>query len=165
MYQSYISMKVLIIYDSIFGNTEQIAQAIGNAFGSQLDVEILRVGDVKPEQMMGVKLLIVGSPTRGFRPTPAIKSLLKKIPVNGLKAVKVTVFDTRISVSDIESRIGRFFMNRFGYAAHPIADWLTTKGGELILAPEGFVKDTEGPLKDGELERAEEWARKIMAEQ
>jgi flavodoxin len=157
-------MKVLIIYDSIFGNTEQIALAIGNVLGSQKDVEILHVSNVKPQQLTGMKLLIVGSPTRGFRPTPVIKKLLGKIPVKGLKGVKVAAFDTRISVSDIESRTGRFFVNRFGYAAQPISDRLTKKGGELIIAPEGFfVKGTEGPLKEGELERAAEWARQIMA--
>lgn len=64
-------MKVLIVYDSVFGNTEQIAQTIGNALSSQEDVEILRVGNVKPEKLTGSELLIVGSPTRGFRPTPA----------------------------------------------------------------------------------------------
>lgn len=159
-------MKALVIYDSIFGNTEQIAQAIGNAFSSQQAVEVLQVSQVKPEQLTEMKLLIVGSPTRGFRPTPAIKNLLRKILVNGLTGVKVAAFDTRISVNDIDSRIGRFFVNRFDYAAQPIANWLKKKGGELIIAPEGFfVMGTEGPLKEGELERAKEWARQIMAVQ
>ena len=50
----------------------------------------------------------------------------------------------------------------FGYAAKPISEKLRRKGGELIVAPEGFfVKDVEGPLKEGELERAEAWAREI----
>jgi flavodoxin len=62
-------MNALVIYDSVFGNTEQIAQAIGNALGSQEDVKIVRVSNVKPEQLTGLKLLIVGSPTRQFRPT------------------------------------------------------------------------------------------------
>jgi flavodoxin len=95
-------MKALVVYDSFFGNTEQIAQAIGHALGSQEDVEILRVSNVKPEQLTGLKLLIVGSPTRGFRPTPAISNLLKSIPKNGLKGVKVAAFDTRFTVSEIE---------------------------------------------------------------
>ncbi len=159
-------MKILIIYDSVFGNTEKIAQAIGNAFGSGQNVEILHVSKIQPQQLTELKLLIVGSPTRGFRPTPAIKKLLGGIQVNGLKGVKVAAFDTRISVNDIESRIGRFFVNRFGYAAEPIADRLRKKGGELIIAPEGFlVKGTEGPLKEGELERAADWAGQIMAVQ
>ena len=159
-------MKVLVIYDSFFGNTEQIARTIGNALGSPEDVEILRVGNLKPEQLTGLKLLIVGSPTRGFRPTPAINNLLGRIPMNGLKGVKVAAFDTRISVNDIESSILRFLARLFlfGYAAKPISDRLERKGGELIVSPEGFfVKGSEGPLKEGELERATDWAKQLMA--
>ena len=159
-------MKALTIYDSFFGNTEQIAQAIGNALGSQLDVGILRVGDVRPEQLTGLTLLIVGSPTRGFRPTPAISNLLKRIPRNGLDGVKVAAFDTRFSMDEIESSVFilRILVNVFGYAAKPISDRLKKKGGELIIPPEGFfVKGTEGPLKEGELERAAVWAKQIMA--
>jgi flavodoxin len=70
--------KALIIYDSFFGYTERIAQSIGNALGRPEDVGILRVSDIRPEQMAGLKLLIVGSPTRAFRPSPAIKKFLKK---------------------------------------------------------------------------------------
>ena len=112
-------MKTLIIYDSFFGNTEQIAQAIGNALGPPEDVEVLRVGNVKPAQLMGATLLIVGSPTRGFRPTPAISNLLKRIPKNGLKGVKVAAFDTRFAVDEIESSVFilRILVNVFGYAA------------------------------------------------
>ena len=159
-------MKALTIYDSFFGNTEQIAQAIGNALGNQEDVEILRVGNVKPEQLTGLTLLIVGSPTRGFRPTPAISNLLKRIPRNGLDGVKVAAFDTRFSMDEIESSVFilRILVNVFGYAAKPISDRLKKKGGELIIPPEGFfVKGTEGPLKEGELERAAVWAKQIMA--
>jgi flavodoxin len=160
-------MKALVVYDSVFGNTEQIAQAIGNALGSQEDVEILRVSNVKPEQLTGLKLLIVGSPTRGFRPTAAINNLLKRIPKNGLKGVKVAAFDTRFTMSDIEeSRVLPFFVKLFGYAAKPISDRLEKKGGERIIPPEGFfVEGVEGPLKEGELERAADWAKQIIATQ
>ena len=45
----------------------------------------------------------------------------------------------------------------------PIADKLEKKGGSLIIPPEGFfVKDSEGPLKDGEIERAVDWAKLII---
>lgn len=54
-------MKSMVVYDSVFGNTEQIAQAIGNVLGPR-DV---RVSNVNPEQLTGLKLLIVGSPTQG----------------------------------------------------------------------------------------------------
>jgi hypothetical protein len=54
-------------------------------------------------------------------------------------------------------------VNVFGYAAKPISDRLEKKGGELVVSPEGFYVDgTEGPLTEGELERAADWARQIL---
>ena len=154
-------MKALVIYDSVFGNTEQIAQAIGNALGSQEDLSVLRVDDVRPEHLTNLNLLVVGSPTRAFSPTPKTRRFVGSIP--SLQGVKVAAFDTRIALSDVDSRILPVFVRVFGYAAKPIADRLTKKGGDLVIAPEGFfVEGTEGPLKDGELERAADWARQIM---
>ena len=95
-------MKALVVYDSVFGNTEQLAQAIESALGPQEDVEILRVADVDQERLTGVRLLIVGSPTRRFRPTEAITGFLKRIPSNSLERVRVAAFDASLSTDDIE---------------------------------------------------------------
>jgi flavodoxin len=160
--------KALVVYDSFFGNTERIAQSIGNALGRAEDVGIIRVVDVRPEQLAGLKLLIVGSPTRAFSPSPAIKKFLKSIPRNGLKGIKVAAFDTRVTEEEIDSAVFilRILVNIFGYAAKPISDRLEKKGGELIASPEGFfVHGTKGPLKEGELERASDWAKQILAKQ
>lgn len=156
-------MKALVVYDSMYGNTGQIAEAIGKALGSEENVEVVRAAEAKPEQLAGVTLLIVGSPTQKFRPTGATSQFLKGIPQNGLEGVKVAAFDTRFTESEIEKiRILAFFVSIFGYAAKPIADRLQKKGGELAVPPEGFyVGDTEGPLLEGELERAADWAREI----
>ena len=155
----------MVAYDSQFGNTEKIAQAIGQALGPPEDIEIVRVGDVKPEQLADLALLIVGSPTQRFSPTGATSLFLKGIPQNGLQGVKVAAFDTRFTESEIERiRILAFFVRIFGYAAKPIADRLEKKGGELAVPPEGFyVGDTEGPPLEGELERAADWARQVIA--
>ncbi len=161
-------MKTLIVYDSFFGNTEQIAQAMGRALGSPEDVEVRRVSQVQPAQLTGLGLLIVGSPTRGFKPSPAIANLLGSIPENGLRGVKVAAFDTRISMSDVKQPVLRFIgrLLPMRYAAPAIAATLQGKGGELIAPPEGFlVKDTEGPLNEGELERAAGWVRQITGGQ
>jgi flavodoxin len=155
-------MKALIVYDSVFGNTEQIAQAIGQALGSPEQAETLRVNQVVPTRLAGTTLLIVGSPTRGFRPTEAVTKFLDAIPRYGLIDTKVAAFDTRISVRDIDNRLLHLFVRLFGYAAQPIANKLVKKGGSLVRPPEGFfVKGSEGPLKDGERDRAIEWARAI----
>ncbi len=157
-------MKALVVYDSFFGNTEKIAQAIAAALGSPPDVTVLRVGNVKAEQLAGLDLLLVGSPTRGSQPSPAVRDLIKSIPVRGLQGVKVAAFDTRMPPSVVGSRIYGLFAKMFGFAANPIADRLVKKGGQLVIPPEGFVvKGGEGPLQEGEVERAAEWARKILA--
>ena len=157
-------MKVLIIFDSFFGNTEQCARAMGDALASGADVTLLRVGDVKPEHLTGLDVLIVGSPTRAFRPTPAVKKLLAGIPRQGLEGVRVAAFDTRIAEEDVDSRVLRPMMKAFGYAAKPMADRLTKKGGKLAVPPEGFIVQGEkGPMKEGELQRAAEWARQVVA--
>jgi flavodoxin I len=47
-------MKTLIIYDSAFGNTEKIAQAIGGATGPKPDVAVVRITEAKLEQLKGL---------------------------------------------------------------------------------------------------------------
>ena len=156
-------MKALIIYDSFFGNTEKIAHAIGDALSSSMKVEVFKVSDVKPEQLTGLDLLIVGSPTRAFRPSPGISSFLKNVSANQLQGIKAAAFDTRISVNYIRSHLLRFLMDLFGYAAKPISKKLGKKGAQIVIAPEGFgVMDTKGPLKEGEFERAAAWAKQII---
>ncbi len=156
-------MKALVIYDSFFGNTERIAQAIGNALGSQQEVQVIRVGNAQAAQLTELQFLFVGSPTRSYQATPAIMTFLKSIPANSLKGIKVAAFDTRFAASDVQSTVLRLVI-RFGrFAAQPIADHLKKKGGNLVLPPEGFiVKDAEGPLKEGELERAADWAKRAL---
>ncbi len=162
-------MKALVVYDSFFGNTEKIACAIGDAIGdalaSQADVLTLRVGDVRPEHLTELNLLVVGSPTRAFSASPATKAWLKGLAPNSLRGVKVAAFDTRADMNDVNSRTLTAFVKLFGYAAEPIAAGLTKRGGTLIIPAAGFfIVDKEGPLKDGELARATAWAQQIAAQ-
>ena len=160
-------MKAIVVYDSVYGNTEQIALAIADALETQAEVAHFRISDVQAEQLAGVELLIVGSPTQRFRSTAVISSLLKGLADKSLKGVKVAAFDTRLTMGKIEETPAlAFFVRLFGhsaYAAKPIADMLKKKGGKLIVPPEGFyVEGMEGPLAQGELERAANWARQIL---
>jgi flavodoxin len=154
-------MKALVVYDSVFGNTGKIAQAIAKA----MEAEMVRVSEVKSDQLQELALLIVGSPTRQFSPTSGTTSFLKALSRDALNGVKVAACDTRFTEEAIRKvRILAFFVSIFGYAAKPIAGRMQKKGGELVVPPEGFyVDDTEGPLLEGELERAADWARQIVA--
>jgi flavodoxin len=140
-------MKALVVYDSQYGNTERIAQAIGEAAGSQ----VVRVDDMSPADLKGFDLLAVGSPTHGGWYTPGVKGLLEALPP--LHGFKVAAFHTRTA-----SIWNQLFP--FGYAAPRIARKLEENGGSLLAPPEGFVVlGIEGPLKEGELQRAAGWAR------
>jgi len=144
-------MKAMVVYDSLYGNTEKLARAIGGAIGDE--ARVVRAGDVSLSELESVDLLVVGSPTQGGRPTPATRDFLDKVSKSAVESVNVAAFDTRVT-----SRWAAVF----GYAAGRIAKSLKRKGGTLVASPEGFfVEGTEGPLKDGELERADAWAKRI----
>jgi len=147
-------MKALIVYDSIYGNTEKIARAIAEAITPPDEVKLLRAGEANPSELASIDLLIVGSPTHGGRPTPEVQEFLNKVPKFTLQGINVAAFDTRVA-----SKLARVF----GYAAGRIAGHLKRKGGVLIASPEGFfVTGTKGPLKEGELERAAAWVKGIL---
>ena len=155
-------MKTLIIYDSVFGNTRQIAEAMGSALGTPEMAGVYHVSQVTAGQLAGVDLLMVGSPTRGFRPTEATRNFLNGLAPHSLDGIRVAAFDTRISVDEVHSAFLSFMVKIFGYAARPIADRLKAKGGRLAAPPEGFfVMASEGPLKEGELQRAMDWAKSL----
>jgi flavodoxin len=148
-------MNTLVIYDSVFGNTEMVAKAIAAALGAQA----IPASQADTGQLRGLDLLVIGSPTRGFRPTEGIAKLLNSLPKNHLAGVRVAAFDTRIVLETIDSKALRFLVDKGGYAASTIAKTLEKKGGRLAAPPEGFfVTGEQGPLKDGELERAAAWA-------
>jgi len=145
-------MKTLIVYDSVHGNTEKIARAIGDTITG--DVEVHHAGEVNISELDTFDLIIVGSPTHGGRPTPAIRGFLNEVPAPALKDTNVAAFDTRLPAK---------WVRIFGYAAGKIGDSLKRKGGNLVVPPEPFfVEGTEGPLKEGELQRAAGWAEEIV---
>lgn len=103
------------------------------------------------------------STRRWTRATPAIDALLQQLPAHSLEGKRVAAFDTRFEAE--EQGVGlRILMSVIRYAAERIAKDLVKKGGRLVAEPEGFiVEQKEGPLKQGELERATTWARAMDA--
>ncbi|MDZ7723845.1 MAG: flavodoxin family protein [candidate division KSB1 bacterium] len=155
-------MNILIVYDSVFGNTEKVARAVGSAFGTGHTVKWARPAELDAFKV-AADLLIVGSPTRKFQPTADIQTFLKQLERRSLNGIGVAAFDTRISVEDTNSWLLRFFVKLFGYAAEPMLRTLQQKGGTVKGDPAGFIVNaTKGPIKQGELERAEAWAKQLV---
>jgi len=146
-------MNTLVIYDSQFGNTERIAQAIAEALRADGLAQALRFDPARPIELQGLDLLVVGSPTQGWRPTPAIQSWLASLTAERLRGVGVACFDTRFKKP-------RWLT---GSAAQVIARRFRKQGAALLVPPESFfVQSTQGPLVVGELERAARWAQALV---
>jgi flavodoxin I len=146
-------MKIVVVYDSVHGNTKAIAEAAAEALKPFGAVSLSRPGVLPRPDWKSVDLLLVGSPTLGGRPTPAIREFLDGIPAGALQGAATAAFDTRMDM---------WVARIFGYASVRIASALTARGGREAAAPEGFlVKGREGPLREGEAERAAAWAKRL----
>ena len=152
-------MKILILYDSVYGHTKQIAQAIGKGVDDQHDLEIINANALNKEKLSDVDILIIGSPTHGGRYTEAIQAFFKDMAPDLSKNLSGAAFDTRTSSTGIAGRIEKIF----GRAAPRIVRDMEKQEWRLLVEPEGFiVKGRKGPLREGELDRAEEWAKTIL---
>jgi flavodoxin len=143
-------VKILIVYDSQFGNTEKVAKAIAATFGKKDDVKVAKVDTVKPEDMKELDILIVGSPIHAWGPTKAIKSFVKSLKPEALSGVRAAAFDTG-------------YPSRMAGSAAPKVEKALSKAGCSIVAPamKFAVTGNKGPLADGELDKATAWAKEI----
>jgi flavodoxin len=152
-------MSILIVYDSIFGNTGQVAKAMADELALSHEVKLASVQEARTLDFAGIDLLVVGSPTRGFRPTPEIQEFASRADL----PKRAAVFDTRIDLDTIHPAPLRWVVQAGGYAAERLANELTEQGCTLVGEPGGFVVlGQEGPLRDNELQRAAAWARSLM---
>ncbi len=142
-------MKVLIIYDSTFGNTEQVANAVARGLAEHEIVTVLPISRAGEANLRDYDLIVVGGPTHNHGLSDELAAWLDHLPADVLHGKVAVAFDTRYHMPRLFS----------GSAAHDIAKRLKGLGAEMFLPPESFyVVDRNGPLDTGELGRAERWA-------
>ena len=88
-------MNALVLYDSQYGDTERIAQTIADALAEFGEARAVRLDPGQPVQLQGMDLFIMGCPTQGWRPTPAIQSFLEEASSEELRGLAGACFDTR----------------------------------------------------------------------
>jgi hypothetical protein len=100
-------------------------------------------------------LLIVGGPTHGHGASNPMKLLMSGIERQALSGRFAAAFDTRFKMARWLS----------GSAAGVIARRLEKAGCTVVVPPESFfvARTSEGPLLEGELDRARTWARALLA--
>ena len=157
-------MNTLVIYDSAYGNTAKIAEAIEHAAIKFGEAHRVLAEKFTPGDMANVDILFVGSPTQGGAPTKIIQTLLdEKLSPDVLDHVKVASFDTRLDINGHGFWLKQL-MRTIGFAAPKIAHRFGRRMGHLVGTPQGFiVSGREGPLAAGELKRAESWAKRILS--
>jgi flavodoxin len=168
-------MGAVVVYESVYGNTRAVAEAIANGLG---DARVLPV-HAAPDDVQGYDLVVVGGPTHmhgmatrssrhaavealhedgnahriepGATEEPGLRAWLRDLPE--APDVRAATFDTRVDKSPWLT----------GAASRGIAKRLRRRGYEVVDSESFLVDESEGPLAEGELARAREWGRKLAS--
>ncbi len=147
-------MQSYVVYDSHYGNTAQVAEAIAAVLREAGPVEIGPAGYMAAPVPGTAGLLVVGAPTQDHRESSAMGAWLDRLEGADLTGLPVLAFDTRY----------RKHTWLTGSAARRIAARLRAAGAALLGGPVSFfVAGPEGPLEPGEIEQATAWARAALA--
>jgi flavodoxin len=150
------NMNILIVYDSKFGNTGKVVQAMTLALKNYGVVEAVAVENADVFTLINaheVDLLMIGCPTQKHKISPGMMKLLDTIPPQALKGLPTATFDTRYTTP-------RWFS---GSAAQKLSTLLDEKGAYIVTESQSFfVAGDEGPLRVGELDRAATWAQNLV---
>lgn len=166
-------MRALVIYESMYGNTHAIADAVAEGLGAEVEVRPVHDAGSGPAD---VDFLVVGGPTHmhglstalsrkmalsaakedagkvepGATEEPGLREWLRRLDGAGLRAA---AFDTR---GDARAALT-------GSAARGMGRRLRHHGCDVIDSQSFLVADAEGPLEDGELDRAREWGAALAS--
>lgn len=145
-------MNTLIVYDSTYGNTGEIARTLASTLGEYGTVRLVRLSETGSMNTQEVDVLIIGGPTHNRGLSPALRQLFARIPHGTLGGLCAAAFDTRYHLPAWKS----------GSAATHIARKVKRSGASLLVPPESFfVSGREGPLEDAELKHARAWAVQV----
>lgn len=168
-------MKAVVVYESMYGNTHSVAEAIAEGLGSAADTEIISTEDVGQMDLTGLDLLVVGGPTHAHGMTrsqtreaavkdarsgekeltldpsaegPGVREWLDSL---GPSSGRAAAFDTRVDMPELLT----------GHASKGIGKKLKHHGYELVADPESFLVSGDSGLLPGELDRARNWGRML----
>ncbi|MFC0678724.1 hypothetical protein ACFFGH_12820 [Lysobacter korlensis] len=168
-------MRALVVYESMFGTTRELSEAIAAGLKRSLDVRLCRADEVQTEDASAAELLVAGGPAHSqSSATPASRqeaAVWGEDPATGLR-VDLTEMTTgpREWFDELESVPGLFaaFDARTdipklltGAASVRIGRELRLRGSTPVVPPESFLLTRSGGLKSGEAERARWWGEQV----
>lgn len=162
-------MKALVIYESMFGNTERVARAIADGLAERYEVTVADVGTMP--MALGTDLLVIGGPTHAFgmsrpstRESAAQQGTVRPAAVDvgireyldcspSLPGLAAAAFDTRINKPFLP-----------GSAARRAQRQLRRLGCRIVLPAQSFlVTGTAGPLAEQQEQNARRWGANLAA--
>ncbi|MEU8105158.1 flavodoxin family protein [Nonomuraea muscovyensis] len=165
-------MYALVVYESMFGNTRQIAEAVAEGLGSAMEVRVVEVGAAPPVVGEDVALLVVGGPTHAFGMSRASTRQSAARQADGPlvsqgRGLREWLADLRTSSPLLGSAAfdTRVYKPRLpGSAARAVARRLRAAGVRMVVPAQSFyVTGTPGPLVGGEADRARRWGEGLAA--
>lgn len=170
-------MRAVVVYESMYGNTHQVADAIGAGLRTAFDVGVVPVSEASTATIADADLVVVGGPTHmhGMSRATTRKWAVQAAnrPVGDLKVepgalgpglrewfgslgrypVKAAAFDTRLN--------GPAAMT--GRASKAVARLLRAHGFDVVARPESFLVTKQDRLQPEETTRAREWGARLAA--
>jgi flavodoxin len=148
-------MKIVILCDSKFGNTQALAEAMQAELSADNTVLIQHASDGLTDTT-GIDMLLVGGPTHAHGASGPLKKALEVLPHGALQGTQAATFDTRFDGPRLLT----------GSAATSVVKYLKRAGAEIVAPAESFFVTHDDPpaLDPGELDRAAVWVRTIVVE-
>jgi hypothetical protein len=162
-------MQALVVYESMFGNTERIARAIAEGLWETFDVTVTDVSSMPPAS--GMDLIVVGGPTHAFGLSrPASREQAQRQGTIRPGAAEVGLREylvcsptlPGIAAAAFDTKVDKPFLP--GSAAHRAQRHLRRLGCRIVQPARSFlVTGTTGPLVEGEEKRARNWGIAVAA--
>jgi hypothetical protein len=167
-------MKAVVVYESMYGNTHVVAEAIGRGLSGRGEVVVVPVAQAGPALVGDADLVVVGGPTHAHgmsRPgtRQAAVDQAKDNPIDasasgpGVREWLETVPPIAASAAAFDTRAGVAPAMLTGRASKGIAKRLHQHGFGQVAEPESFLVDKDNHLEPGEEERAEQWGARLAA--
>ncbi|WP_280300226.1 hypothetical protein [Nocardia neocaledoniensis] len=165
-------MRAQVVYESMFGNTAAVAEAVATGLRPSFEVTVSSVAEAVNRPAPQVDLLVVGGPTHAFGLSRTVTRRDAADRTDGPVEIEIGIREWLDAALPVQPpRSAAAFGTKIarppwlpGSAAKGIAKRLRHLGYHLALAPADFlVEDMTGPLSPGELQRATEWAARLAS--
>lgn len=165
-------MYALVVYESMFGNTRRIAEAVADGLALTMGVEALEVGAAPVTLEGSVDLLVVGGPTHAFGMSRASTRQSAAQQASGPLVSRGTGLrewlavlrtpSARLATAAFDTRVTKPRLP--GSAARAAARRLRRLGlASAAPAMSFYVTGNQGPLAEGEIERARQWGEQLAS--